>query len=106
MPLFSLQGGKPIQERSGRELIVLFIIVPWIIGIAILTVVVVSLREFGAVSTGKDRLAVVWGIVLSLALMFGLPAAAWQEWQRRKQFRRPSSHPGSSTPDPARSGIS
>lgn len=97
MPHVGLQGGKPIHERSGRELILLFVVAPWIIGMAILVMTVVSLCEFHDATTWKDWLAVVWGVALSLALMLGLPAAAWQEWQRRKQFRQPSSNPGSSS---------
>lgn len=88
MPHVGIRGGKPIHERSGRELIVMFVVVPWILGIAILTMIVVSQREFGNASTWKDWLGVAWGVMLSLALMLGLPAAAWQEWQRRKQFQK------------------
>lgn len=86
MPHIGLQGGKPIHERSGRELLVMFVVVPWILGLGILTMIAVSLREFQATWTWRDWLGAVWGALLSLALMLGLPAAAWQEWQRRKRF--------------------
>lgn len=96
MPHVGFRSGKPIHERSGRELIVMFLVVPWMIGIAILTMLIVSVREFGAVSTWQDWLAIGWSVLLSLAIMVGLPAAAWQEWQRRKQFRQTAKNPGSS----------
>lgn len=87
LPRVGPQGSKPIHERSGRELILMFVIVPWILGAVILVMVVVTVRELQEFSTWKDWLGVAWGVMLSLALMIGLPAAAWQEWQRRKQLR-------------------
>jgi hypothetical protein len=88
MPLVSLRGGKPIHERTGGELIALFVVVPIIFGCGLLTLLILNLAQYGSGYTWKEWLGVAWGAALSAALMLGLPRAAWEEWRRRKQFQR------------------
>lgn len=88
MPHWNLQGSKPIHERSLGELIALFVVFPVLFGGAMAVMLVWHLIQEGNGLTWKEWLAVGWGCGLSAALIFGLPAAACQEWQRRKHFRQ------------------
>jgi hypothetical protein len=83
----NLRGGKPIQERSGGELIWLFLVFPVAIGAVLLALLFFNLAKHRNEYASKEWLGFAWGLLLSAGLMIGLPAAAWQEWQRRKQFR-------------------
>jgi hypothetical protein len=93
MPHVSYHGGKPIHERSDRELVWMFIVFPILLGVGIIAMIVVSLLRFRDSFTVKDGLSAAWGILLAAALMIGLPAAAQQEWQRRKRFGAKSTSP-------------
>jgi hypothetical protein len=87
VPHLNLRGGKPIHERSGGELIRLFVVFPVAMGAGLLTLLLFNLAEHRHDYTWQEWLGFVWGLMLSAGLMVGMPAAAWQEWQRRKQFR-------------------
>lgn len=101
MPHVNLRGGKPIHERSGGELIRLFVVLPVAMGTGLLTLLLLNLAEHRHEYAWKEWLSFGWGALLSAGLMLGLPAAAWQEWQRRKQFHHAphkKSHHESGTP--------
>lgn len=98
MPHVSLHGSKPIHERSGRELILLFVVFPVSVGVAMLTGIVCCLVQYAHSFTWKDWLTVAWGVTVSTVLMIGLPGAAWKEWQRRKLFRRGGTAESQQTP--------
>jgi hypothetical protein len=93
MPHISLRGGKPIHERSDREIVWMFIVFPVLLGIGIIAMIIVSLLRFRDSFTLTDGLAAAWGMLLAVLLMIGLPAAARREWQRRKQFGAKSTSP-------------
>ncbi len=93
MPHVSFRGGKPIHERSDREIVWIFIVFPVLLGTGIIAMIVVSLLRFRDSFTAKDGLSAAWGILLAAALMIGLPCAAHQEWQRRKRFGTKSTSP-------------
>ncbi len=88
MPHINLSLGKPIQERTGRELITGFVIVPVILGAILIGAVSWIMYQHRANFSRGDWLGVVWTVVLVLMLWIGLPTAAWREWERRKQFGR------------------
>ena len=79
-----LEWSKPIHERSGWELICWFVVLPVTFGIGLLIMLFMIFDPVSADSTWQQWAAVTWGAALSVALFFGLPAAAWHEWQQRK----------------------
>jgi len=95
MPHISFRAGPPLPERTGFQLITAFVIAPIVLGVIFLSVVGwMTFRYHETFSLG-DWLGVVWTLLVSPVLMIGLPATAWREWERRKQF---TSHPPTSPP--------
>jgi hypothetical protein len=60
-------------------------------GLGLLTLVGAMTLRFSGDFAGRDWFGAVWGVVLSLTLMIGLPATGWKELQRRRH--RPASGP-------------
>ena len=98
--MISMRGGKPIQERTGRELLVLFVIIPVSVGIAALSALILAVKNSGGTLHGEHWFGVAWGVCLALSLIGVLPAAAWHEWKRRKQFPRRNSQDRSGSSNP------
>lgn len=76
---------KDMSERSNPEIVWGFLVLPFLTGIAILVALVANAFANSATFTAMDWLGqVVWLGLLGLGMMTALPAAGWQELQRRK----------------------
>lgn len=84
-----MHSGTPMEERSTAGIILMFIVLPVLTGIAILFALVVNVATHGRSFTTMDWLyQVVWFGLLGLGVMTALPAAGWQELRRRKGSRQ------------------
>lgn len=86
MPHVSFLAGKPIHERTGWELITGFVIAPILIAGLIMGVTAWMIAQHHNDFSPGDWFGVAWVFVIGPLLIIGLPATAWREWQRRKQF--------------------
>jgi hypothetical protein len=75
---------KGVHERSQREIVWLFVVVPIVIGIALAALVGFMTLRHGREFAGRDWLAVAWAAALCAALWLGLPMTARRELQRRR----------------------
>lgn len=86
MPGASHMGsGKPMVERSTAEIVCMFIILPVVGGVALLSFGVVNVVTNGWQFSVADWFwQVVWLGVLGFGLVAALPAVGWQELRHRR----------------------
>ena len=83
--------GKLIAERSAKELIGIFVVLPVLVGVGILAVVVRNAMVNAATYTFADWFwHVGWASVVGLAITTTLPVIATQELRRRRAQRASS----------------
>jgi hypothetical protein len=84
--------GRLITERSAKELIGIFLVLPILVGVGILAVVIRNAILNAAIYTFADWFwHVGWAAVVGLAVTATLPAVAIQEFRRRRAQRASSS---------------
>jgi hypothetical protein len=80
--------GKLIAERSAKELIGIFVVMPVLVGVGILAVVMRNAMVNAATYTFADWFwHVGWASVVGLAVATTLPLVAIQEFRRRRAQR-------------------
>jgi hypothetical protein len=80
--------GKPMADRTTAEVVLMFVVVPPLIGTAILIYTLVNVVARSREFTAADWFwQVAWFGLLGVGLAVGLPAAGWQEIQRRRALR-------------------
>jgi hypothetical protein len=83
--------GKLITERSAKELVGIFVVLPVLVGVGILAVVVRNAMVNAATFTFADWFwHVVWASLVGLAIATALPVVAIQEFRRRRAQRAAS----------------
>jgi hypothetical protein len=83
--------GKLIAERSAKELIGIFVVLPVLVGVGILAVVIRNAMVNAATYTFADWFwQVGWASVVGLAVATTLPVVAIQEFRRRRAQRASS----------------
>jgi hypothetical protein len=93
--------GKPIAERSTAEIVGVFVVLPILLGGVIMTMVirnaVANAAEFGATEWFWQ---VVFVGLLGLIVALGPPAAALQEFRRRREHKDGSAETSSPADQP------
>jgi hypothetical protein len=80
--------GKLIAERSAKELIGVFVVLPVVVGVGILAVVIRSAMMNAATYSFADWFwHVGWASVVGVAVATTLPVVAIQEFRRRRAQR-------------------
>jgi len=83
--------GKLITERSAKELIGIFVVLPVLVGVGLLAVVVRNAMVNAAIFKFADWFwHVGWASVVGLAIGITLPVVAIQEFRRRRALRASS----------------
>jgi peptidoglycan biosynthesis protein MviN/MurJ (putative lipid II flippase) len=91
MPHINLSPcGTPLPQRSRGEIIATFLVLPLVMGLALLAGLVLGilLRQGGF--DWRDGLSLAWTAFLLAGLLIGLPATGLRELLRRKRAARPS----------------
>lgn len=91
MPHAGFGGTKELKERSDREVIGVFLVMPVIL-VAILLTAMIGLSGLGRreMTAGEIVGLIVFSLMLVL-IAVSLPVVGWQELKKRKRFRQSAS---------------